>query len=71
MRFAFYLFIYKKVRISCVVQKLFVILQRFCNVPTMHLLVWWCVNGDECWGNGIEVKIFKDIFLKWVVSPFG
>ena len=36
LRFAFYLFIYKKVVFFCSIQKIFVILRRFCMVRTLY-----------------------------------
>ena len=48
MYFAIFFFIIKKSRIVCVVQILFVILQRFCMVRTLHLWQKHVWSVDEC-----------------------
>jgi hypothetical protein len=60
MRFAIFFFIYKKSRIVCVVQKIFVILQRFCMVRTLHLTQKYTCSVDK-W----VVKVV--LTVKWAI----
>lgn len=53
LRFAFCLFIYKKAQNSCSIQKLFVILRRFCMVRTLH----WRKNMRRMWIKAGEIVL--------------
>ena len=59
--FTFYLFIYKKVVFFCSIQKIFVILQRFCMVHTLHLTQKYTCSVDK-WGVKVVLTVKRAIY---------